>query len=489
MKILAGYKFELIIGILIILLYFALRLPNLTLQPIFADEAIYIRWAQVMRAEPTLRFLPLSDGKTPLFMWSVMPALKIFEDPLFAGRIVSVFSGFATLLGVGFLGWKFFSSKIGLWGAFIYAIVPYTVFFDRMALVDSMFASFSIWSLNFALLLAKYQRLDLAMILGFLLGGGMLTKTPAIVNLFLLPTSALASKFRAKLTLLWIVAIGIALGLYNLLRLGPNFPQLSSRNADYTFSPSVLLSQPFDPFLPHLGDISDWFHALLSWPVLIFGIFGVAWVIKDKNKIGWVILIWFLIPLLIQMAILKTFTARYLLFTIPPLLLLVGFGVERVLKSIKFINIITVILIISAWPIYFNYLLLTNPEKAPLPKAERIGYFEEWTAGYGFKEIALFLIEAKSKGPVLVGTEGYFGTLPDGLQIYLEKKGIPVIGEGATISAKLREATKENTVYYVANRNRVGQNIDGTKLIKEYPKAKPLDERPQDMIVVYQVMP
>ena len=70
--------------------YFALRLPNLTLQPIFADEAIYIRWAQVMRAEPTLRFLSLSDGKTPLFMWAMIPFLKVFSDPLFAGRFLSV---------------------------------------------------------------------------------------------------------------------------------------------------------------------------------------------------------------------------------------------------------------------------------------------------------------------------------------------------------------------------------------------------------------
>ena len=71
-------------------LYFILRLPNLTFQPIFADEAIYIRWAQVMRAEPTLRFLPLFDGKTPLFMWAMIPFLKIFHDPLFAGRFLLI---------------------------------------------------------------------------------------------------------------------------------------------------------------------------------------------------------------------------------------------------------------------------------------------------------------------------------------------------------------------------------------------------------------
>ena len=486
------YKFELIIGVLIILLYFALRLPNLTLQPIFADEAIYIRWAQVMRAEPTLRFLPLSDGKTPLFMWSLMPVLKFIEDPLFAGRILSVGTGFLTLLGVGFLGWKFFNPKVGLWSGFIYSIIPYSVFFDRMALVDSMFAAFSIWSLNFALLLVKYQRLDIAMMLGYLLGGGMLTKTPAMVNLFLLPLTVISGKWKIKLAGLWIVSLGIALSLYNLLRLGPNFSQLSSRNGDYTFSISFLLSHPFDPFIPHIRDLLDWFPIFLGWPVLILVVIGIILTIREKNKTMFVILSWSLIPLLIQTAILKTFTARYLLFTIPPFLALAGLGAVYITKKIKIsaaIKTLAIIVLLAAWPIYFNYLLLTNLEKVPLPKEERVGYLEEWTAGYGFKEIANFLIDQKKNGSVVVGTEGYFGTLPDGLAIYLDKAEIPVIGDSATISGKLRDAAWKNKVFYVANRNRVGENLGNANLIKEYLKVKPLDGRQQDAIVVYQVEP
>ena len=110
-------------------LYFALRIPNLTYQPIFADEAIYIRWAQVMKSEPTLRFVSLSDGKTPLFMWMMIPLFKVFNDPVFAGRILSVFAGFATLVGVLILGWVFFRKSIGIWAAFLMAVTPFFVFF------------------------------------------------------------------------------------------------------------------------------------------------------------------------------------------------------------------------------------------------------------------------------------------------------------------------------------------------------------------------
>src|SRR3989344_1207288 len=94
------YRMEFMIGTGIFVLAFFLRLYNLTILPIFGDEAIYIRWAQVMRAEPGLRFVPLSDGKQPLFMWVVIPFFKIIHDPLVAARVVSVFTGIGSLIGV-----------------------------------------------------------------------------------------------------------------------------------------------------------------------------------------------------------------------------------------------------------------------------------------------------------------------------------------------------------------------------------------------------
>ena len=81
MKFVVKHKLKLLTLLILSAAYFLLRLPNLTSQPIFADEAIYIRWAQVMRAEPTLRFISMTDGKTPLFMWVLIPLFKVFKDP------------------------------------------------------------------------------------------------------------------------------------------------------------------------------------------------------------------------------------------------------------------------------------------------------------------------------------------------------------------------------------------------------------------------
>lgn len=485
MDFVSKYRKEFLILISIIVLFFILRLPNLTLQPIFADEAIYIRWAQVMRAEPTLRFLPLSDGKTPLFMWSLMPVLKFVEDPLFAGRFLSVISGFGTLLGVFALGWKVFNIRVGLWAALLYIITPYTVFFDRMALVDPMLSAFTVWSLFFAILLAQKVRLDLAMILGFILGGAWLTKTPAVLNLFLLPTSILFFK-RAKgnknsllkLFLFWAVAIVIAVFMYNILRLGPNFHLLSSRNADYVFSPLELKDRPLDPFIPHFRDISDWFPKLFTWPVLIIGGMGIIRVIREKHKLGLLILIWAVVPILLSMAFLKTYTARYLLPSIPLLLILVGFGIEKVSHR----RVVLLLILLILLPLKFNYQLLTGPPPDSLPNEERKGYFEMWTAGYGFKEIAQYLVDQKKNSSVVVGTEGFFGTLPDGLYIYLDKAGISVVGSTATISAELREAAQNHKTYFVGNKSNL-KNVGRVEVIKEYSKVG------TDATVLYEVKP
>ncbi len=507
MNFLLKHRLEIFILILLAAGYFIIRLPNLTLQPIFADEAIYIRWAQVMRAEQTLRFLSLSDGKTPLYMWAMIPLFKFIHDPLLAGRLLSVFSGFFTMLGVFFLSKKIFNLRTAVWAGLLYVITPYVVFFDRMALVDSMLAAFTVWVVYFSLWLVRALRLDISMILGYLLGGAILTKTPGMFNLFILPLSALAfgrekgsKNGLIKLFILMGVAIVIALFAYNLLRLGPNFQQLSSRNADYVFSPLELVGRPLDPFIPHFNDIADWFPKLLTWPILLAFVIGAVYTVYGVLQYSFrgqylprlIILLWAILPMLVNMAFLKTFTARYLLSSIPLLLVIAGFGVTKLLPPLAYIRkmpLFIMLIVLLPLPLYFNYLLLTNPQKAPLPKEERNGYFEEWTAGYGLSNIASFLIEKNKTNKVVVGTEGYFGTLPDGLYIYLDKANIAVVGSHATISAQIRNAAKDNLTYFVGNKNNLKGSIKNAELILEYPKAKPKDQKEQDATVLYQVLP
>src|SRR3989344_4536572 len=105
------HKFEAIVLIVLTLIYFISRFYSILSMPIFTDEAIYIRWAQIAKQDANWRFISLTDGKQPMFIWLMMISLRFIQDPLLAGRVVSVGAGFMTMLGMYLLGKEMFKSN------------------------------------------------------------------------------------------------------------------------------------------------------------------------------------------------------------------------------------------------------------------------------------------------------------------------------------------------------------------------------------------
>lgn len=474
-------------------LYFYLRLRHLTLLPVFADEAIYVRWAQVMKFEPTLRFLPLSDGKQPLYMWVLIPFFKIFTDPLYIGRFVSVLTGFGTLVGTFLATQLLFSNKkVSLIAAFFYALTPFSVFFDRMALVDSMLAMFGVWVFLGTLFVAKKLRLDAALITGFFLGGALLTKSPALFFVLMLPSLALfvplvkRGKFTkrafpfVKFVGLLLVILVIGYGMYNILRLGPNFQLLGQRNQDYVYSLNHILTSPLDPFKGYMERSFNYFWLMGPSVFIILSLIGFLLNIKKKFRQTIVLAIWAMGPLLIVCEYTQVLTARYILFTVPFFVILAASSFLT--KSLITKKLLVIgLLFFVAHAFYIDNLLVTNIDAAQLPRTERSGYLEEWTAGTGIKETADLILQEHQQNPdekIIVGTEGYFGTLPDGLEIYLNQiPNVTVIGVGlghSEVPKKLLDAKAAgNKTYYVFNNIRFYGKEDelGMKLVAAYPKA------------------
>lgn len=459
---------------LILLIAFTFRFFNLTSFPIFADEAIYIRWAQVMRSEPGLRFLPLSDGKQPLFMWVAMPFLKFISDPLVAGRLVSVFSGVSTMFGVFTLSYVLFKSKkSALVSATFYAVSPYAVFFDRMALVDSMLAMFGVWGVVFLLLSIKHQRLDMAMLAGFAFGGASLTKSPALFYFLMLPSTLIFLKNKGKLianktkiiTSLGFVLVtsGLAFAIYNILRLGENFHLVNSRNLDYVFPLSHLWENPLDPFIANISKAFSWIITMGPELAILFVVLAVTTSFSKYKKELLFLLVWAILPIIIQSVFAKVFTARYIFFTLPYWYILGGAYFVGA-RSARWKKIGFVLLFLSILQSAFMVgTLITNHSKARLPENERMGYLVEWSSGTGIREVAEYIKSEHEKYPdtaIVVGTEGYFGTLPDGLQIYLEKvPNVNVIGVGLGIKnvpkPLVESAAAGNKTFLVANSSRL----------------------------------
>ena len=178
----------------------------------------------------------------------------------------------------------------------------------------------------------------------------------------------------------------------------------------------------------------------------------------------------------------KIFTGRYLLFTAPSLIILFSLSLIKFFQSSTQIiqNRLRQILIVFLCflpNIYWQVFVSFNPFRAKLPLSES-GYLEGWTAGWGVKSVADYLISRSRNFNVIIGTEGYFGTLPDGLQIYTDSlPRLTVFGldPGLTqIPFKLIDAKNfGDDVYLLLNSPKQKLNsssLDQLTLVQSYPK-------------------
>lgn len=497
-----------ILSLLVLIgIYFFSRIQHLNSIPVFGDEAIYLRWSQIIKSEETLRFIPQTDGKQPLFMWFTATIFHFVSDPLIAGRLISIFSGFLTLIAIFIITCiavdfnfpardpiKFLKESIrdnfsyGLISAVIYTFLPFSFFFDRMAVPDNTLSMFGSWSLLFALLLAKFRRLDLSLILGMILGLAWLTKSPAIYFVVLSISTFLIFNYkRIKDYYLPIVSSLLGFAIYNILRLGPQFHMIAIRNRDYIWSLSEIIKHPLDPLKPHLSDTLTIIGSYISWPILIFCIIGLfLFLFYRKNIQVLTIFSWFILPLIANCAMAKVFTARYILFILPPAIVLISLGLSVFFKT-NLGRLLFVLVLLIPNIIWIQKISL-NPFDVKLTSTET-GYLSGWTSGWGIKSASELLISESKKSNVIVGTEGSFGTLPDGLQIYTEKvPHLTVIGYGlgfTQIPEPLINAKKYgDTVYLLINQSRLAlssKSLDSLTLIKVYPKPE------GDNLLLYQL--
>jgi len=499
-----NHFFRIFSVLLIFTTYLFSRFQNLTAIPIFGDEAIYIRWSQVIKSVETLRFIPLTDGKQPLFMWIMVVFFKFINDPLVAGRSLSIFAGLGTTICLFLITSiiKNYQSKtqnplkfifesvdsyffVSLIPCLVYIFLPFSFFFDRMALPDNLLAFFGSLSLFLAFLLAKFKRLDLAMLLGFSLGLSWLTKSPAIyfIVLSVLTYIAYLNK-NIKSIFLPIISVIFAFIIYNFLRLGPQFHMIALRNKDYIWTVSEILRHPLDPLVPHLWDIVHIYSLYISFPI----IFLVFLFIKNKfRREYFIVLAWYILPLIANAAMAKVFTARYILFTLPPLIILISLGIITFLGNNRLKTVIFLLLFVTN--INTIYKLSTKPFNIELSSTEQ-GYLSDWTSGWGIKESAKYLKERAKTANVIVGTEGSFGTLPDGLQIYTQNTPqLTVFGVGLGfnfIPEKLIDARNHgDEVYLLLNKSRNNlyfKEFEKIKLINSFPKPQ------NDSLDLYQII-
>lgn len=446
MSFLSKYKREILLGIFLVLVYFFLRLLFLNRMPIFTDEAIYIRWAQIALQDSSWRFISLTDGKQPMYVWVAMIFIKFIKDPLLAGRLVSVLAGLFTMIGLFLLSYELFKNKtIAFLTSTLYVFFPFAVVLDRMALYDSMVATFYVWALYFSVLLVKRMKLSVAYTLGFIIGGGVLTKSNNFFSIILMPFLLILFKFKeknllnrfAKFVLLAAFSAGIGYGLYNILRLSPLFEMINAKNATFVYPFSEWLQHPFTFFAGNIHGLISWLLQYLTPAYIILLLISVIFINKFfKEKL--LLFLYFALPFLALALFGKVIYPRFIFLMTLMLLPIAAWGLDFIIafvqKSIgsKLPKIVSAIIVTAVFILYPGFISLqfaVNPVNAAIADADRAQYLDGWASGWGVKEsIALFNEKAKQQ-KIFIATEGTFGLMPESMEIYLIKnKNITIKG-------------------------------------------------------------
>ncbi len=439
-------RLKLITGFSFCAFYALTRLTNLTNLSIFSDEAIYLRWAQIITHDPSELFIPLVDGKQPFFMWINALTLNLFNDPLISARIISVVAGGVTVLGIFFIGRLLYSTFVGLLAAFMYILLPFALFYERLALVDSLLNMFSVYVLLFFILFVKNNRPKAIHFvgMGIVMGCAFLTKSSALLFIVLpcilifLYTSFRSGYVWLYLCFSYLISFVFVLPIF-ISKQVPIFETGSKifHKTDYFIGFQDTLSLPFNLWIGNLAAAIYFLIYLLTLPIVVVATVSYLTWFFSRDKRILVLIIWSLFPVVSIILIAKGFFSRYLLLCVPPLTIAVAkclidfkelvsvamakfIGVDYQ-KHISMVVLVGLVIVLMSPSFSLDVKLLRNPVTSTINKLDYDLYISGQNSGYGIMEIVEYLKKRAMQKHVLLLVSAKMGNPDEGVSVYLDK--------------------------------------------------------------------
>ena len=482
------------IPILVIVFYLITHLYRLTLLPVFADEAIYIRWTQLIIDDwQQYLFFPMNDGKTPLLMWLMVPFQFLFSDQLFASRFVAVIIGLGQILSLGYLTKLLGGKTKTTWMAMILgSILPFWFFHHRMALTDGLLGlGITLTIIGIVQIIKSKQKKFWIGLTALFFGLGLWSKLPAILiipSLFIYPWLK-PTKISSRIKQIIYISIAVMGGvmIFFTLRLHPVFSQIFSRGSDFLYPwKEVVFQGKWQDTLINIPNYINYFGVYLAWPVLLLNLLG-QFLPNLKKRRTQHILVGSAVLFAGPIALLgKVVYPRYLFPVSIFLTISAALMIQELIELTKkqkilwkklslqiFLGII--IICIGATSGKFIYNSLTDTSKIPFVSADKEQYLYEWSSGHGIKESVEYIKDKAKDRTIAVATEGSFGTLPDGILMYFHRQNVDnIYVEGVgfpvrDVTPKFSERALDfDQVLLVVNSHRLEIDLPLENLLQEY---------------------
>ena len=324
-------------------------------------------------------FKSANDYREGLYMYLMVPFIKIFGLTPFGARITSAIIGTITVLVVYYLAKEIFNQKVGLLSALFLAILPWHVHFSRITfraiLVPCLFC------LSLLFFIKSFKRPQWLILSGFLFSISIYTYNSArvFIPLFLLAVAIIywehlwKNRSYTLLGLLAFLVIFIPQLLYHLSPEGMARANTVGIQTDinkivsdyFSYFSLKFLFIEGDPIPRHkIGGMGELYGFQL--PLLIFGIVRL---IISKNPHRWLLLVW-LILYPIPAAFISPDSAVRTLVGTPLFAILSGYAIAEILNFCqgawrKWVGFALILIIAANFVIYCQRYVVEYPRWHP----------------------------------------------------------------------------------------------------------------------------
>jgi 4-amino-4-deoxy-L-arabinose transferase-like glycosyltransferase len=405
------------IGLGILAGLMALRAFNLLLLPMFHDEAIHIARAQSILAEHTL--LINTNGGKFLQPWLLALVLPLADNPLLAARALSAAIGLLAGIGCYLLARQLYQrDDVALVAAALYALDPFSLFQDRMALPDSLLNALAIWSLLFSLSVVRQGRWRQILALGLCLGAAIATKLSGIIFATFPLLAAWLWRSDLPRRRVWLAVLAAwLLSLPWLLPVGLDIAHQYQSTVFHSWVGKGITGSAYLALLSqNLGLIADTLWTYLTPPLLLLALAEAGLGLRQRDRSsGLLVLAALVTPVFfLFLTVSETFYPRYLLPAFPLLLILAARGLVALADWLwkhrpwpagryGWGLLAGLFLLANSLALRLDYLLLTDPPRAAWVPLDYGQYIVGWSAGYGVIDAAAYLRQqADGLGTIVV---------------------------------------------------------------------------------------
>ncbi|MBI5614421.1 glycosyltransferase family 39 protein [Candidatus Gottesmanbacteria bacterium] len=402
-------------------LYLLPRLVFILRYPIFNDESTYVRYGQVTVRGGYIWYSLVMSGKQPLpYVLYGLFSLLMY-DPLIAARFVSILCGLGVFTLLYYLLNKSINKESAIVGVILYAVSPFSVFYDSLALVETMISLCFMLILTLLYLYMNKKDVRVLILCSIVFGISLWIKSTSLlfsvlfIVYFLLTIKSEHFSLKYALTFFGII-LGGAFFVVLPLVMRPEFARTLSMPSEYTFTLGELLSVPWQAWRTNIVNILLVVIGYLS-PLVIGFVTMRKSDIKNTDMFIRLILISTVTLLCLISFLARYAQGRYLYFMIGPIVMSLVF----LFHSRRMPVIISALVsgAFSLWLVIFPSSYFLHLPQTYAFASDTDQYVTGWASGYGVREAIEYIKNDAGDRRAFVAVRWDSGNPEDAALVYL----------------------------------------------------------------------